>query len=165
MSRVFRLKSVQVLPVTLQEAWRFFSDPHQLLTITPPFLNLQVTNDIFKHEVYAGQLIMYTVRPLMGIPLTWVTEITHVEKEKMFVDEQRKGPYRLWHHQHHFKAVAGGVEMTDLVHYSLPLGWAGVLAHKTIVKQKLHQIFDYRFKKVEEIFGSLPGSSRQLLFS
>jgi ligand-binding SRPBCC domain-containing protein len=153
MSKVFRLKSIQKLPVELPKTWQFFSDPHNLLTITPPFLNLKVTNDIFSEEVYPGQVMIYTVKPLLGIPFEWMTEITHVEKEKLFVDEQRKGPYKLWHHQHHFKSITGGTEMTDLIHYRLPLGILGSAMNQLVVKEKLEKIFEYRYNKIVELFG------------
>ena len=112
-----------------------------------------MTNELFGDEVYAGQVMTYTVKPLFGIPLQWMTEITHVERLKLFVDEQRKGPYQLWHHQHHFKPIEGGVEMTDLVHYRLPLGLLGNAMNSITVKNKLREIFTYRYFKVNEIFG------------
>ena len=152
MSKVHSLISVQNLPVTLEQTWRFFSDARNLLTMTPSFLNLKVTNEVFGNEVYPGQIIAYKVKPLAGIALSWLTEITHLEKEKMFVDEQRKGPYKLWHHQHHFKAIEGGTEMTDIVHYSLPYGIMGNAFHP-IVKNKLVEIFRYRYEKINELFG------------
>ena len=108
MSAVHTLRNVQRIPATLEKTWGFFSDPNNLLNITPPFLNLKVTNEIFGTETYPGQIITYTVKPLFGIPIHWMTEITHVEPKKLFVDEQRKGPYKLWHHQHHFKTITGG---------------------------------------------------------
>jgi ligand-binding SRPBCC domain-containing protein len=103
--------------------------------------------------MYPGQLIEYTVRPLLGIPLYWMTEITHVQEGVYFVDEQRFGPYALWHHQHHFTAIEGGVEMSDIVHYKIPMGPLGQLANTLFVAAQLRQIFDYRYKKVEELFG------------
>ena len=153
MSSVHHLKSVQKLPVGLEEAWSFFSNPGNLLTITPPFLNLRITNKIYGTEIYPGQIITYQVKPLLGIPLFWMTEITHVEPGKMFVDEQRKGPYRLWHHQHHFKEIEGGVELTDIVHYRLPMSLLGGIAHSLVVRRQLERIFTYRFHKVNELFG------------
>ncbi len=102
--------------------------------------------------MYAGQLIEYRVSPLLGIPLYWMTEITHVVEGKYFIDEQRFGPYALWHHQHHFREVEGGVEMTDIVHYKIPLGILGALADRIFVRQKLKQIFDYRFQAVSQLF-------------
>lgn len=162
MGRIYQLKSVQKIPVSLEEAWKFFSNPHNLLTVTPPSLNLKVTNEVYGNEVYAGQVMMYTVKPLLGIPVSWMTEISHVEPLKMFVDEQRKGPYQLWHHQHHFKAIAGGVEMTDLVHYRLPLGFLGNVAHAVTVKSRLTDIFTYRYFKINEIFGDWPADGLNL---
>ena len=154
MSKVYQMVSVQCIPASLEEAWSFFSDPKNLLEITPPFLNLKVTNEVYGDSAYAGQIITYTVKPLLGIPMFWMTEITQVVPLKFFVDEQRKGPYKLWHHQHHFKAIEGGVEMRDIVHYRLPLGILGQLAHPIIVKQKLRDIFTFRFHKVNELFGA-----------
>jgi ligand-binding SRPBCC domain-containing protein len=161
MSKVHHLISVQKLPLSIEKTWEFFSNPHNLLTITPPFLNLKVTNEVFGEEVYAGQIISYKVKPMAGIAMSWVTEITHLEKQKMFVDEQRKGPYKLWHHQHHFKSIQGGTEMTDIVHYHLPFGLVGGAAHP-IVKTKLVEIFTYRFNKINELFGSWPDQKLNL---
>ena len=162
MSKVHQLKSFQKIPVTIEEAWKFFSNPHNLVALTPAFLNLKITNGLFGEEVYAGQVMQYTVKPLFGISVSWMTEITHVEKHKLFVDEQRKGPYKLWHHQHHFKIIEGGVEMTDLVHYRLPFSFFGSIAHSLTVKKKLTEIFTYRYFKINEIFGDWPNSTMSL---
>ena len=102
--------------------------------------------------MYAGQIIEYKVSPVLGIPLYWMTEITHVEQHKFFVDEQRFGPYSMWHHQHHFREVPGGVEMTDIVHYKMPFWFLGDIANTLFVKKQLNDIFNYRFKAVEKIF-------------
>jgi ligand-binding SRPBCC domain-containing protein len=156
MSKVHRLVSIQKLPLSLDETWKFFSNPYNLLTITPPFLNLKVTNEIFGDEAYAGQIITYKVKPFAGIDLSWMTEVSHVEKEKMFVDEERKGPYQLWHHQHHFRTIEGGTEMRDIVHYRLPFGIIGEVAHP-LVKKKLLEIFQFRFETINELFSAWPG--------
>ena len=146
------LQKVQFIPVSLQEAWDFFSHPRNLAKMTPEHLNLKFTNELFGDEMYAGQVITYKIKPLLGIPLFWLTEITHVKHLEYFVDEQRFGPYSLWHHQHHFKAVEGGVEMTDIVHYKIP-GWIiGDIAHQLYIKKQLQEIFEYRIKRVNEIF-------------
>jgi len=108
--------------------------------------------------MYPGQIIEYKVSPLLGIPLYWMTEITHVDPGKYFVDEQRFGPYALWHHQHHFKSIHGGVEMMDIVNYRNPLGFIGRFANDLFVKKQLKTIFDFRFTKVEELFGPWKGS-------
>lgn len=162
MSSLHRLISIQKIPAGLKETWKFFSDPANLLSLTPPFLNLKMTNEVQGTEAYAGQVITYRVKPLFGWPLFWMTEIKAVEKEKFFVDEQRLGPYRIWHHEHHFQSIEGGVQMTDLVHYALPLGFVGSLAHRLMVKRKLEQIFLYRYERVTEIFGSWPGAVPEL---
>lgn len=133
--------------------------------MTPPALNLKLTNQLHFPKMYPGQVITYKVKPLLGIPLFWLTEITHVEEKRFFVDEQRKGPYSMWHHQHHFVPVAGGVEMTDLVHYALPLGPLGTLANGLVVKGELQKIFAYRYQKIIELFGAWSGERMQLEIS
>ncbi len=162
MSKVHQLRSIQKMPITLEEAWSFFSHPKNLFTLTPPRLNLKFTNELYGHEMYPGQIITYNVKPLFGIPLFWMTEITHVDKPKFFVDEQRKGPYSMWHHQHHFKQIEGGVEMTDLVHYSIPFGFIGAIAGSSIVKSQLKEIFTYRYRKINELLGQWPGEEMNL---
>jgi ligand-binding SRPBCC domain-containing protein len=165
MSKVYLLYSRQQVPASLDAVWAFFSEAKNLLAVTPPQLNLKVTNDVYGKTVYAGQVMTYTIKPLLGIPLSWMTEITHVEEKKYFVDEQRKGPYTLWHHQHHFNIIDGGVEMTDLVHYRLPLGPLGSLAHSLVVKKELEKIFAYRYQKISELFGGWEGGRREIRFS
>ncbi|MCC6280585.1 MAG: SRPBCC family protein [Saprospiraceae bacterium] len=156
---LYSLKRVQRLPISLDEAWVFFSDPGNLSKITPEYMQLNVTSDPeFLQHMYAGQIITYTVRPLLNIPLFWMTEIKHVQPGAFFVDEQRMGPYVMWHHQHHFKTIPGGVEMTDLVHYKLPLGPLGALAKWLFVGRQLDGIFNYRFAKLEERYGRLATS-------
>ena len=154
---VHQLKRVQRLPVSTEKAWEFFSNPANLQTITPAGMGFHIISDpeFSSRQMYAGQVITYKVSPLFGIPLFWMTEITHVHEAVFFVDEQRVGPYALWHHQHHFKPVPGGVEMTDLVHYRLPLGFIGDVAHTLLVRRELEKIFDFRYKKLEELFGKL----------
>jgi ligand-binding SRPBCC domain-containing protein len=152
MSKVYSLKTVQQLPIGIDEAWDFFSSPKNLQKITPDAMGFTVISKHHSEKMFPGQIIEYTVKPLLGIPLYWMTEITHVDDKKYFVDEQRFGPYSLWHHQHHFKTIKGGVEMTDIVHYKLPFWILGDIANSLFVKQQLKKIFDYRFKKVEEIF-------------
>ena len=151
---VYTLERTQTLPISLEQAWDFFSSPANLKEITPDHMGFDIqSNPRFLGKMYPGQVITYIVRPILGIPLFWMTEITHVEHGKFFVDEQRVGPYALWHHQHHFKAVSGGVEATDLVHYQLPLGILGRFAHWLFVKRQLESIFRYRWNKLEQLFG------------
>jgi len=116
-----------------------------------------------ERPMHPGQIIHYTVTPLLGIKLQWVTEITHVIDQSFFVDEQRYGPYKFWHHKHFLREVDGGVEMEDVIHYKLPMGIFGRLAHPILVKPKLEQIFDYRKQKLVEIFGEW--KEKQLTYS
>jgi ligand-binding SRPBCC domain-containing protein len=148
MSKTYYLHQQQLLPVSVEEAWDFFSNPKNLVKITPASLDFKITSEITSREIYQGQLISYKVRPLFGIPVKWISEITEVQKHCLFIDEQRKGPYKLWHHEHHFKPVDGGTEMTDIIQYQVPFGMLAL----PIVKIQLKKIFDYRRKVVEELF-------------
>jgi ligand-binding SRPBCC domain-containing protein len=149
---MYQLKTKQIIPTDLETCWDFFSSPKNLKKITPNYMGFEVLLEI-PEKMYAGLMIEYEVKPLLGIPMKWITEITHVDELKFFVDEQRKGPYKIWHHEHHFKQVENGIEMTDIVSYEIPFGILGKIAHPLVVKKKLTEIFDYRFQKVEEIFG------------
>ncbi len=150
----YSLKTVQNMPISLEEGWAFFSNPANLQAITPSNMGFEIISKHHGTEMYAGQIIEYKVRPVLGIPIYWMTEITQVVDKKYFIDEQRFGPYQLWHHQHHFKEVKGGVEMVDIVHYRNPLGVLGNIANAVYVKKQLQTIFEYRFTKVEELFGA-----------
>ena len=153
MSKVYSFKAVQNLPISLQETWDFFSRPDNLKDITPKNLGFKVTSKYHGDTMYAGQIIEYKISPIAGVPLYWMTEITHVEHEKYFVDEQRFGPYTMWHHQHHFRSIVGGTEMIDIVHYKLPLWFLGDVANVLFVRKQLQGIFEFRYKKAEELFG------------
>jgi ligand-binding SRPBCC domain-containing protein len=152
----YSIKAVQKIPIPLDKAWEFFSNPANLQTITPDNMGFKVISKYHGDKMYPGQIIEYTVKPVLGIPLYWMTEITQVKDKEYFIDEQRFGPYALWHHQHHFKAIEGGVEMTDIIHYKNPLGFLGRIANTLFVKKQLAGIFDYRYKKTEELFGMWP---------
>ena len=104
-------------------------------------------------KMYPGMIIMYNITPLLGIKMLWVTEITHVREYEFFVDEQRVGPYSLWHHQHRLEKIEGGVLMTDTIHYQPPLGFIGAIANTLIIERQLKNIFDYRFTALQKIFG------------
>jgi ligand-binding SRPBCC domain-containing protein len=147
------IKQTQFLPISIDKAWDFFSTPENLNKITPDDLSFKINSEL-PPKVYAGQMIIYKVSPFKNIAFDWLTEITQVNEPHFFIDEQRFGPYALWHHEHHFKAVDGGVEMTDIVHYKLPFGWFGNLFHRLLVKPKLNQIFNYRLKVLEVMFNS-----------
>ena len=120
---IHTIKCSQIIHAPLERAWAFFADPRNLARITPPALGFRILSDL-PPRIHPGMMIRYQVRPLLRLPMTWLTEITHVREERYFVDEQRSGPYRIWHHEHYFSDIGGGrVEMTDLVTYQLPLGW------------------------------------------
>ena len=149
----YSLYRKQLLPITLEQAWEYFSAPGNLQEITPKYMGFTVLSKHKTEKMYPGQIITYHVKPLLGIPLFWMTEITHVRDKEYFVDEQRFGPYNFWHHQHFFTAVEGGVLMEDLLHYKLPLGPLGGIANALFVKKQLEGIFNYRTQVLEAKFG------------
>lgn len=149
---MYQLKRTQFVKTDLATCWDFFSSPKNLNKITPKYMGFDVLVEI-PETMYEGLMIEYTVRPMLNLPMKWITEITHVKEKQFFVDEQRKGPYKIWHHEHHFKTVNGGVEMTDIVSYELPFGVLGRMLHPILVKKKLEEIFAYRFKVVDEMFN------------
>ena len=150
--KVYQLKTKQTLPISIQQAWGFFSNPQNLSKITPPWLSFEVTSQI-ETKMYAGMIIAYKVTPLLNIPSTWITEITHVNEPHYFVDEQRFGPYKFWHHQHIFREVYNGIEMEDIVSYSIRFGVLGRLISRMLVTKKIKAIFDYRTEVLKAIFS------------
>ena len=140
------------LPITLEEAWQFFSRPENLGQITPPEMNFKVLSDLQSVPMYAGMVIRYRLTPLLGIPASWVTEITQVNEPFYFVDEQRFGPYRYWHHEHHFEIKDDGILMTDLLHYVVPFGFIGKWIDKWLISKKIDQIFAYRKNILAKMF-------------
>ena len=155
--KIYQLKTVQNLPLGIDEAWEFFSNPKNLSVITPEWLNFKITSKL-PDKMHPGMIITYKVHPVLGIPTTWVTEITHIEEPFYFVDEQRFGPYKLWHHQHHFKETNNGVEMTDIVNYALPFDPLSRLLNSILVEKKVKEIFKFREKKLMEIFSNVIAS-------
>ena len=152
--RFYSIKKKQHLPISLKEAWAFFSSPNNLQKITPASMNFTVTSDKKEGEnMHIGQIITYTLTPVLGIRMKWMTEITHIKEGHYFVDEQRFGPYKLWHHKHTFIETSNGVDMYDEVNYVLPLGFLGTIAHSLFVKKQLEHVFIYRTKVTEELFG------------
>jgi ligand-binding SRPBCC domain-containing protein len=152
---VYVLKRTQKLPIDIETAWDFFCKPDNLKEMTPSYMGFEILSNSGSERMYAGQIITYHVRPILGIPLFWMTEITQVKDKEYFVDEQRTGPYKMWHHTHFFRAINGGVEMTDIVHYQLPLGFLGRIVNTLFVKNQLSEIYDFRFKSMEQKFGKL----------
>jgi ligand-binding SRPBCC domain-containing protein len=154
--KLYTLQKKQNLPISVNEAWEFLSDPKNLKVITPDYMGFNILSGADR-PMYAGQIIQYIVTPVLGIKTKWVTEITHVIDKQYFVDEQRFGPYALWHHKHFIKEINGGVEMEDIIDYKIPLGFLGQLAHPILVKPKLEEIFNYRKEKLEQLFGVYHG--------
>lgn len=149
---MFQYKSEQFLPIGIDEAWKFFSSPKNLVTITPAELDFKIITSLKDEEIYEGMKIDYIVKPLLKIPMRWQTEIINVTKGKHFTDRQVKGPYKLWEHTHIFKPVQDGVLMQDIVNYQLPFGFIGNIAHSLIVKKKIENIFTYRKNILNKIF-------------
>ncbi|WP_437918157.1 SRPBCC family protein [Sphingobacterium sp. LRF_L2] len=151
---IYTLKRTQYFDCSIEDAWLFFTDPHNLATITPVDLNFKVLDNLDGVGIFEGMLINYYVSPLFNIPLRWQTEIVQVKYQESFVDRQRKGPYALWEHLHEFIPHENGVMMKDTVRYKLPFGVLGRLAHVFLVKRKLHEIFNYRYLTLESILNS-----------
>lgn len=151
--KIYTLHKSQKLPITLEEAWAFLSNPKNLKIITPDYMSFDILSTIDR-PLYTGQIIQYNVTPLLGIKTKWVSEITHIEENKYFVDEQLYGPYALWHHKHFVKEIEGGVLLEDIIDYKVPLGRIGQLVHPLLVKPKLEEIFKYRQKKLTALFGT-----------
>ena len=149
---IHQLSAKIQLPIGIDKAWKFLSDPGNLKIITPAYMGFQITSDL-TNVMYDGQIISYKVSPLLGIKLNWVTEISNVNEPYYFVDDQRFGPYSLWHHKHFLKEIDKGVEMMDIVHYKLPMSLVSNRFHHFLVKPKLTEIFAYRSCKLNELFG------------
>lgn len=151
---MYSLKRQQQIFAPMQNVWDFFSSANNLAVLTPPYMHFTILTDDLPAHIYPGQIITYKISPILGLRLFWMTEITHVDKYALFVDEQRTGPYKIWHHEHHFLRQADHILMTDIVYYKLPGLFIGTLAHKLFLHKQLEGIFDYRHKKIEQIFNN-----------
>jgi len=147
-----QIRQEQFLPVSIQQAWDFFATPANLDAITPDALKFTTTSQL-PGKIYEGLIITYKIRPMLNINVNWVTEITHIKQPYYFVDEQRKGPYAIWHHEHHFREAEGGVVMTDIVYYHIGKSFFGWIAGKLFVHRKLKEVFAYRFEVLEKYFN------------
>ena len=145
----------QLFHASVEEMWSFISAPKNLKEITPDYMGFEITTPYLSEKMYAGMIISYKVSPVLNFKVDWVTEITHVKENEFFVDEQRIGPYKLWHHQHHLIQMEEGVLMRDIVTYQPPFGFLGALANKFLISKKLNEIFNYRKIVLEKKFGSL----------
>lgn len=150
---LYTLRTTQKINAPIEEVWDFISSPGNLAIITPKKMGFDITTPALPGKIYPGMIISYRVAPLGGIKLRWVTEITHVSELNYFVDEQRVGPYSLWHHEHHLEPVEGGILMTDIITYKPPLGFLGTIANRLFINRQLDNIFKYREGAIENIFG------------
>ena len=151
---VYQLYEELDLPVSREELWDFISSPANLKVITPDYMGFDIISSPLPDKIYPGLMISYWVRPVLGIRMNWLTEITHIKELEYFVDEQRSGPYAIWHHEHRLLPMKSGTRMTDLVTYRLPLGPLGKMAHGLFVKKQLEGIFQYREQVLKKRFGS-----------
>ncbi|MBP1224677.1 SRPBCC family protein [Flavobacterium sp. 1355] len=150
--KVYKIETIQYINASIEECWDFFSSPKNLQTITPDDMSFEI-HDFDGKRMYPGQIITYTLKPLFGIKINWVTIITVSKENDYFIDEQRFGPYSFWHHKHFFEPTETGTKMIDIVHYALPFGFLGRIANHIMVKNKLKDIFEYRKNKIEELFN------------
>lgn len=151
----YQLYTTQKIPADIDTVWDFISSPANLKKITPPHMGFNIITPGLPEKMYPGMIIAYKVTPLLGIKMTWVTEITQVQEREYFVDEQRVGPYAMWHHEHKLTPVEGGVLMTDTVSYKPPMSFLGSLANALFIKRQLKSIFDYREKAIVDLFGTM----------
>jgi len=151
----YQLHKTQKVPATIEQVWDFISSPANLKKITPEYMGFNITSKMLSEKMYPGMIISYTVSPVFGIKMTWVTEITQVKEKEYFVDEQRVGPYFMWHHEHKIEQIEGGVLMTDIVSYKPPFGFLGSIANSLLIKKQLQEIFDFRTVAMEKMFGKL----------
>lgn len=151
--RTHKLYKEQLIKSDIDTVWDFFSSPENLDVLTPDNMGFEIKTPLPLPKMYQGQIIEYTVRPILNLPLFWRTEITEVENKKSFVDEQRKGPYKLWRHKHIFEVKEEGVRMLDNLEYTLPLGPLGSLAQMLFVKNRIQEIFDFRYNQIDKIFN------------
>lgn len=149
---MYQLRTSQKVPASKKKVWEFISSPKNLAKITPAYMSFKIHEPV-PETIYPGLMIHYTVKPVLGIPLQWVTEITHVKEEDYFVDEQRIGPYKMWHHEHHLKETPNGILMEDIVSYTPPFKWLGQLANGLFIEKQLASIFNYRKNAIEKEFG------------
>jgi len=152
----YQLFKTQIVNGSIEDVWDFISSPKNLKKITPDYMGFEINSQNLPEKMYPGMIISYIVKPVLGIKMLWVTEITHIEEMRYFVDEQRIGPYSMWHHQHFIEPSGQGVLMTDIVSYSPPLGFLGALANSLFISKQLNSIFDYRENILSQLF---PGSN------
>lgn len=151
--KIYRKEWEIVIPSTMEKVWHFFSRPENLERMMPDDMSFKILTDLNGVEMYEGMMIQYRVAPLLNIPMGWTTEITVIKKHQYFIDIQHDGPYSLWHHEHHFEPVNGGIRMTDILHYAIPFGPIGRIVNALFVDKRIEQIFSAREEKTHQLFG------------
>jgi len=149
-----QLRKTQNILISVKEAWAFFSQPENLAKITPSNMNFNILSRSDAGEMYPGMIITYKVSPLFNLSINWATEISQIKEHKYFIDNQIQGPYKIWHHEHHFKETENGTEMRDVLFYEVKFGFFGQLLHKLFIRKRIEEIFNYREDKIKELFGS-----------
>ena len=149
----YQFERTQKIKASKKEVWDFVSSPANLKKITPAYMGFDITSNNVAEKMYEGMIISYIVKPVFSIKTKWVTEITHIKDGHSFIDEQRMGPYKLWHHQHFIEEIPGGVLMRGIVSYIPPFGFLGAIANTFLIKSKLEQIFEYRKQALESKYG------------
>ena len=150
---VYQYKTTQLLKADPEKVWEFISSPENLSKITPPHMGFEIISDELPEKMYPGMMIFYKVSPLKGFRTNWLTEITQVRDGEYFVDEQRSGPYAIWHHEHILESEQNGVQMKDIITYKPPFGFLGEIANKLFIRKQLKKIFDYRYIRMDEMFN------------
>lgn len=153
MPKIYSVKRSQNIPVSLAVAWNFFSKPENLKKVLPQNIQFNITSPLDSPVIYQGQIIEYDVKSMFGIHFKWVSEITEVETNQFFVDEQKAGLFSVWKHQHYFIEIPGGVEMTDILQYRFRFGFLGAILHALFVRKRIEQMFNFRAGKLMAIFG------------
>jgi ligand-binding SRPBCC domain-containing protein len=151
---MYQLRKTQNIFIPVKEAWEFFSQPENLVKITPSNMNFKILSRSDAGEMYPGMIITYKVSPLFNLSLNWTTEISQIKEYKYFIDNQIQGPYKIWHHEHHFNETENGTEMRDVLFYEVKFGFLGQLLHKLFIRKRIEEIFNYREDKIKELFGS-----------
>ncbi|MEE4197088.1 MAG: SRPBCC family protein [Bacteroidales bacterium] len=152
---MYQIRKKQKIPVSIDKAWTFFSNPANLGLITPPHMNFKILSRSDAGDMYPGMIISYRISPLFNTRIQWATEITQVKEKEYFIDNQIKGPYKIWHHEHRFRQIPNGIEMEDILYYELPLGWLGKIVHHLMIRKRVTDIFNFREQKIKELFGTL----------
>ena len=151
-SKIYSLETKQIIDRPIEEIWSFFTNPKNLNQLTPSDMNFKILSGS-SDDFYEGKIISYSINPFKFYNIKWVTEITKIKKNDFFIDEQRFGPYKMWHHEHHFiKNNDNTTTIHDKVIYKLPYGIIGKINHKLFIKKRLLEIFNFRKKTMKQLY-------------